>query len=92
MTPRPGCGSRRSGHDPGRVAVDLAVMLADGDEAIADLAVLREQPGLFGPSPGEYARARVLVDDGLSLAAAARIVGLEDWLAAAERLETHQSN
>ena len=30
---------RQSGHDPGRVAVDLAVMLADGGEAIADLAV-----------------------------------------------------
>lgn len=34
---------RASGHDPGRVAVDLAVMLADGGEAIADLAVLRGQ-------------------------------------------------
>ena len=32
------------GHDPGRVAVDLAVMLADGGEAIADLAVLRNRP------------------------------------------------
>jgi hypothetical protein len=34
----------RSGHDPGRVAVDVAVMLADGGEAIADLAVLRAPP------------------------------------------------
>lgn len=40
--------ARRSGHDPGRVAVDLAVMLADGGEAIADLAVLRNQTALFG--------------------------------------------
>ncbi len=40
---------RQGGHDPGRIAVDLAVMLADGGEAIADLAVLRDQPGLFGP-------------------------------------------
>jgi hypothetical protein len=39
---------RRSAHDPGRVAVDLAVLIADGGEAIADLAVLREQPRLFG--------------------------------------------
>jgi hypothetical protein len=31
-----------SQHRPGRVAVDLAVMLADGGEAIADLAVLRD--------------------------------------------------
>jgi hypothetical protein len=36
-------------HDPARVAVDLAVMLADGGEAISDLAVLRDQAQLFGP-------------------------------------------
>src|SRR5690348_6891553 len=40
---------RRSGHDVGRIAVDVAVMLADGGEAIADLAVLRDQAELFGP-------------------------------------------
>jgi hypothetical protein len=31
---------RQSGHDPGRIAVDLAVMLADGGKTMADLAVL----------------------------------------------------
>ena len=40
---------RRSGHDPGRVAVDVAVTLADGGEEIGDLAVPRDQPDLFGP-------------------------------------------
>jgi Transposase DDE domain group 1 len=39
---------RRRGHDRGRVLVDLAVMLADGGEAISDLAVLRDQLALFG--------------------------------------------
>lgn len=39
---------RGTGHDPGRVAVDLAVMLADGGEAIRDLAVLRDQADVFG--------------------------------------------
>jgi Transposase DDE domain group 1 len=39
---------RRSAHRPGRVLVDVAVMIADGGETIADLAVLRNQPGLFG--------------------------------------------
>ena len=38
---------RDRGHDPGRVALDLAVMLADGGEAITDLAVLRNQSDLF---------------------------------------------
>jgi len=40
---------RGSGHDPGRIALDVAVMLADGGRAIADLAVLRGQDELFGP-------------------------------------------
>ena len=39
---------RRRGHDRGEVLVDLAVMIADGGEAISDLAVLRDQPALFG--------------------------------------------
>ncbi len=40
---------RGTGHDPGRIATDLAVMLADGGEAITDLAVLRDQGEVFGP-------------------------------------------
>lgn len=40
---------RDTGHGPGRIATDLAVMLADGGEAIADLAVLRDQREVFGP-------------------------------------------
>jgi hypothetical protein len=43
-----GLRRRRSVHDPGRVLVDVAVMLADGGEAISDLSVLRDQPELFG--------------------------------------------
>src|SRR5215468_2495172 len=39
---------RRSGHDPGSGPVDLAVLLPDGGQAIADLAVLRDQSELFG--------------------------------------------
>jgi Transposase DDE domain group 1 len=40
---------RRRGHDPGRVICDLAVMLADGGERVADLGAVREQETLFGP-------------------------------------------
>ncbi|MFD9607331.1 IS1380 family transposase [Streptomyces sp. NPDC059970] len=40
---------RGTGHDPGRIATDLAVMLADGGETITDLAVLRDQSEVFGP-------------------------------------------
>src|SRR5438045_530135 len=39
---------RRRGHDRGQVLADVAVMIADGGDAISDLAVLRDQPDLFG--------------------------------------------
>ncbi|HTE67137.1 MAG TPA: IS1380 family transposase [Actinomycetes bacterium] len=62
---------RDQGHDPGRVALDLAVMLADGGEAIADLAVLRNQSELFGPVASDATAWRVL--DGIDTAALDRI-------------------
>jgi hypothetical protein len=37
------------GHDRGRVLVDLAVMIADGGEAICGIDVLRHQGEVFGP-------------------------------------------
>jgi len=55
-----GLRQRRSGHDPGRIAVDLAVMLADGGEAIADLAVLRDQAALFEPVASDPTAWRLL--------------------------------
>jgi hypothetical protein len=32
-------GKRAGGHEPGQVACDVAVMIADGGQAIADMAV-----------------------------------------------------
>ncbi|WP_285475054.1 IS1380 family transposase [Actinoplanes sp. NBRC 101535] len=55
-----GFRQRRGGHDPGRIAVDLAVTLADGGEAIADLAVLRHQPALFGTVASDPTAWRLL--------------------------------
>jgi hypothetical protein len=57
---------RRSAHAPGRVLTDLAVLLADGGEAISDLAVLRDQPGLFGCVASTATAWRVL--DGVDAA------------------------
>jgi hypothetical protein len=56
---------RRRGHDRGEVLVDLAVMIADGGEAISDLATLRDQPELFGPVASNPTAWRALeaVDD-----------------------------
>lgn len=39
---------RRRGHDRGEVLADVAVMLADGGNTISDVAMLRDQPDLFG--------------------------------------------
>ena len=56
---------RRRGHDRGDVLVDLAVMVADGGESISDLAVLRDQPDLFGEVASHPTawRALAAVDD-----------------------------
>lgn len=36
-------------HDPAKIVTDLAVALALGGDCLADIAVLRGEPGLFGP-------------------------------------------
>jgi hypothetical protein len=35
-------------HDPAKVITDLAVMLALGGDCLADIALLRAEPGVFG--------------------------------------------
>jgi hypothetical protein len=42
-------GSQSGRHRSGKVLADLAVMLADGGDCLADLVVLGDQPGLVGP-------------------------------------------
>jgi hypothetical protein len=83
-----GLRQRQGGHDPGRVAVDVAVMIADGGEAIADLAVLRDQAQLFGRVASDPTAWRVLsgVDgDALARLRAARAQARElAWAQAAE--------
>ena len=36
-------------HDPAKVVLDLAVTLALGGDCLADVAVLRAEPGVYGP-------------------------------------------
>ncbi|MEV6947872.1 IS1380 family transposase [Streptomyces sp. NPDC051172] len=79
---------RGTGHDPGRIAVDLAVMLADSGEAIADLALLRDQTEVFGPVASTPTAWRLLA--GIDPAALARLRSARAaarevaWLQAAE--------
>lgn len=51
---------RRGGHDPGRIIRDLAVMLADGGDCLADLRALRDQPGLFGSVASDATAFRLI--------------------------------
>ena len=46
-----GVAGRR--HDPGRTLAQMVVALAGGATCLADLAVLRNQPGMFGPVASE---------------------------------------
>lgn len=55
-----GLKQRRSGHDPGRVVRDLAVMLADGGDCLADLGALRDQDALFGAVASDSTAFRVI--------------------------------
>jgi hypothetical protein len=55
-----GVRRRRSRHDPGRTLRDLAVMVADGGDCLADLRALRDQPTLFGDVPSDATAWRAL--------------------------------
>lgn len=55
-----GVRRRRSRHDPGRTLRDLAVMVADGGDCLADLSALRDQPSLFGDVPSDATAWRAL--------------------------------
>ena len=52
--------SRAVRHEPGRVARDLAVMLADGGDCLSDLGALRDQGVLFGAVASEATAYRCL--------------------------------
>lgn len=55
-----GSRSRGGGHDPGQVAVDVAVVIADGGQVISDLRTLADQELLHGPVASTATAWRVL--------------------------------
>jgi hypothetical protein len=79
----------RARHVPGRVLVDLAVAVAGGAECISDIAVLADQPALFGPVASDSTVWRLLAQLGepeLAGVAGARAAARE--VAWAQRAET----
>jgi Transposase DDE domain group 1 len=53
-------GLRAGSHDRGRVVRDLAVMLADGGDCLADLRAVGDQAVLFGPTASPSTAFRVI--------------------------------
>ena len=57
-------------HAPGRVLLDVALMLADGGDCLSDLVTLGDQPGLFGAVASVPTAYRAIhAVDGVRLAA-----------------------
>ena len=50
----------RAVHDPGKIVADLAMTLALGGDCLADIAVLRAQPGLAGPVASDPVGSRLI--------------------------------
>jgi hypothetical protein len=50
----------RAVHDPGKIIADLAVTLALGGDCLADVAVLRAEPALFGPVASDPVVSRLI--------------------------------
>jgi Transposase DDE domain group 1 len=51
---------RRAVHDPAKVLVDVAAAVALGGDCVADLAVVRAQPELFGPVASDPTVSRLI--------------------------------
>jgi hypothetical protein len=50
----------RAAHDPGKVVLDLEVAIALGGDCLADMAVVRAQPELFGPVASDPTVSRLV--------------------------------
>jgi hypothetical protein len=80
----------RASHDPGKVVLDLAVGIALGGDCLADLAVVRAQPDLFGEVASDPTVSRLIdtlagdVDTAVAAIRTARA-------AAREQVWTHRS-
>jgi hypothetical protein len=62
-------------HDPGKILLDLAVAVALGGDCLADLAVLREEPGVFGSVASDPTVSRLFTTLAADAPAALRAIG-----------------
>jgi hypothetical protein len=73
----------RAVHDPGKIITDLAVALALGGDCLADVAMLRPQPGLFGPVASDPVVSRLVT--GLAAGAPRALKAIRSARAAARQ-------
>lgn len=83
-------------HDPAKVILDLAMSLAIGGDCLADIAVLREQPAVFGRVASDPTVSRTI--DALAARPAAALSAINTasaqarknaWAAAGEHAPDH---
>jgi len=80
----------RASHDPGKVVLDLAVGIALGGDCLADVAVVRAQPDLFGEVASDPTVSRLI--DTLAGDVDASVAAIRVARAAArERVWSHRS-
>jgi hypothetical protein len=62
-------------HDPAKVLLDLALVLAAGGDCLADIALLRGDPALFGPVASDPTVSRTI--DRLAADATAALAAID---------------
>jgi hypothetical protein len=86
-------------HDPGKVVADLAVMLALGGDCLADIGLLRAEPGVYGPVASDPTVSRTV--DALAADAPAALKAIDTaratararvWALAGEHAPDHNAD
>ncbi|MFI9411349.1 IS1380 family transposase [Nocardia gamkensis] len=83
-------------HDPGKMVLDLAVAVALGGDCLADIGMLRAEPGVFGPVASDPTVSRVIAalaaeaPKALAAIRSARATArAEAWAGAGDRAPDH---
>jgi len=85
----------RTVHDPAKVLVDVAVAVALGGDCLADIGVVRAQPGLFGQVASDPTVSRLIarlaadVETSLPAIRAARATVFQGPYAAGTSRQVH---
>lgn len=83
-------------HDPGKMICDLAISLAIGGDCLADVAVLREQPRVFGAVASDPTVSRLISADApaalAAIDAARGAARSSAWAAAGDRAPDHHAD